>query len=150
MKPETIKHVKNNDPTKKKVAAICVVDDDPIMVFCIKKLLAKVVECDTITTHRNGKIALDYILDLVKNNEKLPSVIFLDINMPVMDGWQFLDEFINLQLEQSVKISIVTSSIDPADQEKCSAYTERTKHNISYSNKPIDKKLLEEIVADVK
>ncbi len=124
----------------KKINTIYIIDDDPIMVFGIRKMLTSVVDCDSIKTYSNGKLALDGIIDLVKENKKIPEVLFLDINMPIMDGWQFLDEFIALSIEQKVRINIVTSSIDPYDEEKWEYYKDKTHHIITYNHKPIRKK----------
>ena len=57
--------------------------------------------------------------------------------MPIMDGWQFLEEFIALPLEERIRINIVTSSIDPADKQNWERYKEKTHHLLDYKNKPI-------------
>ncbi len=129
----------------KKINSIYIIDDDPITVFGIKKVLSTIVLCDSITTHINGKLALDGINNLISENKNLPDVIFLDINMPVMDGWEFLDEFIKIPLEKKIKINIVTSSIDPYDKKKTNSYKKKTHHPIFYINKPIQKTEVEEI-----
>lgn len=124
----------------KKIDAIYIIDDDPIMVFGIRKMLTSVVDCNSIETYGNGKLALDGIINLTKENEEIPEVIFLDINMPIMDGWQFLEEFIALPIEQKIRINIVTSSIDPHDKENWEYYKAKTHHTITYNHKPIKKK----------
>ena len=59
----------------------------------------------------------------IEHKEEFPEVIFLDINMPVMDGWNFLENFANqVPLHAYTNIYMVTSSIDPADQEKVKKY----------------------------
>jgi len=128
-----------------KINSISVIDDDPIAIFGMKKMLSKIVDCNELHTYINGKAALDGIKEMLKENKKLPEVFFLDINMPIMDGWQFLQEFIALSIEQKVRINIVTSSIDRADYEKWEKYKTQTEHVITYNHKPITKEWLESI-----
>ncbi len=129
----------------KKINSICIIDDDPITVFGIRKLLSLVAHCNNITSYANGKLALDGIQEKYTATSKAPDIIFLDINMPIMDGWQFLEEFIALPLQQKVRINIVTSSIDPSDWQNYERYKNKTDHTLSYNNKPIRKALIEEI-----
>ena len=129
----------------KKIDAICIVDDDPITVFGIRKMLDNLQVCDTIYTFENGKLAIEGIKRRLEEGGEIPEVIFLDINMPIMDGWQFLEEFISIPLKKSVRINIVTSSIDPADLHNWEYYKEKTHHHIDFKNKPIRLKDIAEI-----
>ena len=121
----------------KTINSIFIIDDDPITVFGIRKMLDSSVEFKTISTYCNGKLALDGIIKVLKNDKAIPEVIFLDINMPIMDGWQFLEEFIVLPIEEKVRINIVTSSIDPADHAKWEYYNDKSHHLITFNTKPI-------------
>ncbi len=129
----------------KKINSICIIDDDRITVYGIRKFLGLVVDCDDITSYANGKLAFEGIQEKYTATTKVPDIIFLDINMPIMDGWQFLKEFIALPLQQKVRINIVTSSIDLFDRQNYEHYKSKTEHIISYNNKPIRKPLIEEI-----
>lgn len=118
---------------------ISIIDDDPITVFGIKKMLDISVDCNMVDTYSNGKSALENIMARLGGNNSLPQIIFLDINMPIMDGWQFLEEFIKLPIQQRVRVNIVTSSIDPYDMNQWQKFKKRTHHLITFNHKPIKK-----------
>ena len=82
---------------------------------------------------------------MVQNKTQLPQVIFLDINMPIMDGWQFLEEFIKLPITQAIRVNIVTSSIDDLDRKNWELYKSQTHHLITFNNKPIKRDEIEQI-----
>jgi CheY-like chemotaxis protein len=90
----------------------------------------------------NGQKGFDYLLGSLKNPKDIPNYIFLDINMPIMDGWQFLEEFSSIEdkFTKNVNIYLVTSSIDERDIEKATKFT-----NVKeYLVKPIsENKILE-------
>ncbi len=128
-----------------KINHIYIIDDDPITVFGIRKVISSVVHCDIISTHANGKLAIDGIKSILKENQKLPEIIFLDLNMPIMDGWQFLEEFIALPIINKIQVNIVTSSIDGIDKRKWEQYNSKTHHIVTFNHKPIRKKEIIEI-----
>ena len=126
---------------------IAVIDDDEIYVFLTKRLIEKTHLFEKVLVFKNGLEGLNFIKENVNNAASLPELILLDLSMPVMNGWQFLDEFMKLypKNESNIKIYISTSSISPND-------VERAKHISVVSNyivKPISKelfiKMLEEI-----
>lgn len=128
-----------------KLKSIAIIDDDPITVFGVKRMLNTLGVSENIRSYVNGKEAIDDFKSIMNNKGVIPEVIFLDINMPIMDGWQFLEEFIKLPITHKIRINILTSSIDPADRENWRYYMTRTHHIIDYKNKPIQKKEIEEI-----
>lgn len=99
---------------------ILIVDDDPTIVFLHKTLMIKRGITDNPLTFLNGKEAYDY-LEEEKPGES-SYVILLDINMPVMNGWQFLDKLEKDNFSSRIDVAIVTSSVDKADREKASSY----------------------------
>lgn len=122
-----------------KVNSIFIVDDDPITVFGIKRMLKPVTDCDAVEIFQNGKEAFDALKAKMNNGEALPEVIFLDINMPIMDGWDFLMELMQLPLKKRIVINILTSSIDPLDYQKWNDFKSKCSHVLNFKNKPIFK-----------
>ena len=96
---------------------ICIVDDDEIFQFITKKSFERLKRSDEIVLFSNGEKAIHYIQEILEQNQPLPDVIFLDINMPIMDGWDFIAEFskINLSDQKKPVIYMVSSSIDDKD-----------------------------------
>lgn len=106
----------------KKIDIACIIDDDPIYIFGARRILELSNFCESFLIFHNGKVALDQLKAIIANDENLPEVILLDLNMPVMDGWEFLDEFTKVPIQKKVFIYIVTSSIDPIDLERAKQY----------------------------
>ncbi|MFC5285393.1 response regulator [Pedobacter alpinus] len=128
----------------KKIDLVCIVDDDPMHVFITKKYIELSGHVEKIIVCNNGKDAFHTLQELITNKETLPKIIFLDLNMPVWDGWQFLDEFTKIPTEDTITIYILTSSNSDADIEKAKQYSLTS----NYLIKPISQSQLKEIIAD--
>jgi CheY-like chemotaxis protein len=104
----------------------CVIDDDEIYTFTVKRIINNSQIANKTLFFPNGKLALDFFQEYIHQTDSLPDLILLDINMPVLDGWQFMDEFIKLRplIPKRVIIYIVSSSIDEADFRKAKSYEE--------------------------
>lgn len=124
---------------------ILFIDDDPITLMLCKMVISKSSFSKVIATATNGEEALQYFNKLKQADENtnlaLPQLIFLDLNMPVMGGWEFLDSFSTAEyaLYNNTKVIILSSTIDPADLEKSSKYP----MVIDFLSKPISKEMLE-------
>jgi CheY-like chemotaxis protein len=126
---------------------ILCVDDDPITLMLCKKVISKTTFSNEIVTARNGEEALHYF-DTIKNNGshdssiKSPQLIFLDLNMPIMGGWEFLNAFSHADycaFNTNTKVVILSSTIDPEDLAKAKTY-----HMvIDFLSKPITVSMLD-------
>jgi len=103
---------------------ILLVDDDEICNFINRKSLEQFGIVHNIHSALNGKQALDLFNDYFQGTETLPDLILLDLDMPIMDGFGFLDAFRSLPLPgiHDVKVIILTSSVDPKDKQKAFNY----------------------------
>lgn len=128
----------------KKIKSILLIDDDNF-TNVINKMIIKKTDCaeNTISV-TSGREALNYLTS-VENNE-YPNLILLDINMPGMNGWEFIEKYRgikNPQLEKSVLIILTTSS-DPAEEKKANSLPEIK----GFKNKPLNQKLVEDIMKE--
>lgn len=129
----------------KKIEIIALIDDDPAFVFITEKIIEKTNHFKEVKVFDNGLNALNYLKENLNNDTHLPNIIFLDLSMPVMDGWQFLDEYTLLKIKDKSKITvyICSSSISPYDITRAKSISEVTDFII----KPITKEKLTEIVS---
>lgn len=127
-----------------KVDIACIIDDDPIFVFGTKKIMEVADFTKSIMVFQNGQEAIQNLKPIIEKGENVPEVILLDLNMPIMDGWQFLDEFIKIPSQKEIVIFIVTSSVDPADVQRAKKYDKVS----NYLVKPIRAEQLKEILTD--
>lgn len=114
---------------------IWVIDDDPIYQIIMKKIILKSGLFSSIRSFQNGKDAITALKEIISNNDNFPNIILLDIEMPILDGWGFMDEIAILKSRINAEIQIYISSSSIAIEDR-----ERAKNNnsiLGYMCKPI-------------
>jgi CheY-like chemotaxis protein len=124
--------------------SICVIDDDMIYQFAVKLNLKQHQLAENVMTFDNGEEAKKYFAENAGDLDKLPDVILLDINMPIMDGWDFLEWYkANKEaFARTVPVFMVSSSIDWRDIERAKSY----ESVLDYISKPLTEGNFFEIV----
>lgn len=126
---------------------VALVDDDKIFRLTASKTITTTSLTDAILQFENGEEALTFLKKNAGDKSKLPDYIFLDINMPYVDGWMFLEDYQKLKsdLGKVITIYMISSSIDPRD-------VSRAKKNSDvrdYIIKPVSKEKFIELLKDV-
>jgi CheY-like chemotaxis protein len=136
----------------KKLNCVLLIDDDFATNFINKKIIQKTNITEHIQIALNGKEGIDYLckrgkFESVGNEFPQPQLILLDINMPVMDGWEFIEAYKNLDLENKDDIVVVmlSSSFNPADKSKAESIAEI----VAFKQKPMSRDALFEIIEKV-
>lgn len=103
----------------KTVSTVLLIDDCEATNFLHKMVLENSGRVGSVEVKYNGREALDYLTAACEGHYPQPDIIFLDINMPVMNGWEFLDEYQKLQDDQKAGVVVVmlTTSFNPADEQ---------------------------------
>ncbi len=103
---------------------VLLVDDDPTTNFLHRRAISKVVESAEIAEAFNGREALDFLREHLKSGRQPPRFIFLDINMPHVDGWGFLDGYQALPMDwrASSRVYMLTTSLNPDDHSRARSY----------------------------
>lgn len=99
-----------------------VVEDDRIAAAMVDYTLNNSASFNQVLVFENGNKAMEAILENIKLKTALPDLILLDLNMPIMDGWEFLDAITELKTVSHIPIIILTSSIIDSDKERAMAY----------------------------
>lgn len=127
-----------------KYSTVMLIDDNEMDNFINQKILEVNYFADKIYTNTNGLSALEFLNNLIVKEEftdkMMPDVIFVDLNMPIMNGFQFIEKFYELpeKAVKGVKLAILTSSLDEGDKLLAS----RINPEILFINKPLNEKSL--------
>ena len=128
--------------TINKIDLAYIIDDDEIIIYLTGALIKKEEFCNRTETFTDGLQAIKRLKVAIEKNEDLPQVILFDLNMPVMDGWEFVDEYMKLGIDKSIPLFVFTSSINPADKEKSFSYASIK----GFIQKPLTKQKLDKIL----
>jgi CheY-like chemotaxis protein len=127
---------------------VLLIDDDAVTWAICEMVLNKTEFCKELDKLANGKEGIDYFsayFEKKKNEESfiLPDLILLDLNMPVMDGWNFLENYIRKYADRlpDIKIAILSSTVNPEDFIRAQRY----EIVIDFINKPLTIELVEEL-----
>lgn len=123
---------------------LTIVDDDDIFVFLTTKIIEQTNLVDLIKVFGNGLDAINFLKENKNNVDALPDIILLDLSMPIMNGWQFLEEYnkLNPTIGKKITIYICSSSISPDDITRAKTISEVS----DYIIKPITKDKLIDLI----
>lgn len=117
-----------------KITSVLLVDDDMINNFINQQLIEELSVTKELNIANNGLEAIKFLEQFCDDDKGCPELILLDINMPVMDGFEFLEEFDNLTLplKEKIKVVMLTTSTNPHDVEKLNGFS-----IAGFMNKPL-------------
>ncbi|EMO90404.1 response regulator [Leptospira noguchii] len=128
----------------KKLKCILLIDDNQDDNFFHERVIYKGNYAEKVITKQSGQEALLFLKNKSKNIEPFPNLIFLDINMPGMNGWEFLEEYRKLdqELQTSTLIIMLTTSDNPDDKNKFSQFGSSS----DFKTKPLTNTMIDEIL----
>lgn len=120
-----VNYIKYKENTHLPMRKLVFIDDDPIDHFLMKHILRGKNYFDITTYTIYGSLVLDYIEEHKAEPEKLPDMIFLDLNMPMFSGWDFLKrmEQMHHEISKEIPVFVISSSLRPADKTTTSKYS---------------------------
>jgi CheY-like chemotaxis protein len=126
---------------------IFLIDDDPVFVYLTKKIICSVNGGCEIREFADGELAIERLRQICDDGTSLPDIIFVDLSMPVMDGWEFLNEYdlLRPKLSKPIELFIVSSSISPQEVERSKTYPAV----LDFLIKPVAKGKIAEIISHV-
>lgn len=127
----------DNSKPIKNVTKFVIIDDDDITIFLTKRLIQQFDKDFSVSEFKDARLAIKHFKNYGTSSNE---IILLDINMPIFNGWDFLDEFEKSNLAGN--IFMFSSSIDIRDQEKSKSY----KTVIGYISKPLNTQKIETIL----
>lgn len=106
-----------------KVDLVYMIDDDSVIIYLTELIIKTVDFCKELKTFTKGEDALNTIREAAETGSKLPDLLLIDLNMPIFNGWHFLDALQEIERAKDIPVFVFTSSIDPRDIEKSKTYS---------------------------
>ncbi len=131
---------------KQRLNCILLIDDDEPTHYIHERIIEEVGCTEKIVALQSGRQALEYLKSKTDGQYPQPDLIFLDINMPAMTGWGFLENYRELDKDQQGRVIIVmlTTSLHPDDEQKAQSISEVNRYFI----KPLSPEMLQEILEE--
>lgn len=125
---------------------VYLIDDDPVFLYLAQRIIQTIDPTLTIATFADGELAMNRLKEIHNDQDLLPDIIFLDLNMPVMDGWEFLQNYTRFYqgAPGDIALYILSSTISPEDIERAKQYPVV----LDFLIKPVDKQRLAKILLD--
>ena len=125
---------------------LLIIDDDDINIFIIRKIVEKTGFKVNMTSKSNGQLAVDYLASIADDKDLFPHLILIDINMPVLNGWEFLEAYEKLNIDRKVDMYMLSSSVYENDIEKAKTY----KTIKGFISKPLSIERLSELLKGIR
>lgn len=127
---------------------VWIVDDDKLYTLLLTKTLNKLNAAENIQSFHNGQEAIDALRKTITNGIPLPELIFLDINMSIMDGWEFMEEYKRMKAQTNIGTVIYVASSSISSDDMAKAKSDKEIHD--YIIKPIHANTILDILKRLK
>jgi two-component system, chemotaxis family, chemotaxis protein CheY len=126
------------------MTVVALVDNDFIFQFTTTRIIESTKIAQNVIHFENGLEALLFLKNNATHSESLPDILFLDVNMPIVDGWMFLQEFASIKtsLSKTIRIYMVSSSVDPRDIKRAKTFEDV----VDFISKPITSERFAELL----
>ncbi|UII25801.1 response regulator [Fulvivirga maritima] len=129
----------------KQLNCVMLVDDNPDDNFFHKRILKKSGKVKSIVALESGTEALDYLRDSLDSGNPSPDLLFLDINMPGMNGWEFLEEYKKLDPENQAKVVMIMLTTSRRLEDKETAMNIHS--DIGFLSKPLTREMFDDLLS---